>query len=214
MAVRQVTGTELTFAEAVDQSIIPKPALQDWNSWQRWRKAEGGRPTREADGAVLDNKQEAELWKIAMEYFYGTEWLVDLSIAAAETTAGTQGTLLGPASGPAGPATGIGGAPPDGAPPLVATPRGRGTVSPGSGSRTGAAEHSPGSGAASPISSWHSSAPGSPGRLQTRLQAGYRPMKEPLEKYLVKLEKQAQVLARLDQPLGEGVLETLKAIAH
>ena len=82
MAVRQVTGTEATFAEAVEQGLIPKPALQDWNSWQRWRKTDGGRPTIDVDGheAVPDNRQEADLWKEVMEHYYGADWLLDLSM--------------------------------------------------------------------------------------------------------------------------------------
>ena len=38
-------------------------------------------------------------------------------------------------------------------------------------------------------------------------------MKEPLEKYLTRLDKQARVLVTLGEELGVGVLETLKATA-
>jgi len=43
--------------------------------------------------------------------------------------------------------------------------------------------------------------------------AAYRPAKEPLETYITRLEKQARAIEILGTPLGEGVLEVLKAKA-
>ena len=65
-AVREVTGTDLPFEEAVTQGLVPPPPLMDWNQFQRWRRTDGQRPNRETDGFLRTSRQEAELWKRIM----------------------------------------------------------------------------------------------------------------------------------------------------
>ncbi len=94
---RQVTGVDVTFLEAVEQSIVPTPTLMDWNDWQRWRRTTGMRPTYADDGAMLDNKSEVRLWRQAMEHLYGADWLEDLSLRTAGPAA-QRAEASGPAA--------------------------------------------------------------------------------------------------------------------
>ncbi len=90
-AERQVTGVDLTFLEAVEQSLVPTPTLMDWNDWQRWRRTVGMRPTYADDGAMLDNRAEVSLWRQAMEHLYGADWLEELTAGPAAQRAAASG---------------------------------------------------------------------------------------------------------------------------
>ena len=87
--------------------------------------------------------------------------------------------------------------------------------SPGSGDARAAAAalpsggRSPGSGAASPGSSWNSLSPGTPSALTGRVMQRFRPETDPYEKYEARVRKQAAALATLDAALPEGTLDEL-----
>ena len=93
----EVEGVDLTLREAVEEGIIPKPPLCNWNGWQQWRSDEGGRPAYPPQGANpnLRNwiyKRESRLRVELMELYYGADWREKLSRARASGT--------GPGSGP------------------------------------------------------------------------------------------------------------------
>ncbi len=88
---RQVTGVDITFLEAVEQGVVPTPALMEWNDWQRWRRTDGMRPTYADDGATLDNRAEVTLWRRTMEHLHGADWLEDLSAGPAAQRAEAPG---------------------------------------------------------------------------------------------------------------------------
>ncbi len=88
---RQVTGVDITFLEAVEQGVVPTPALMEWNDWQRWRRTDGMRPTYADDGAMLDNRAEVTLWRRTMEHLHGADWLEDLSAGPAAQRAEAPG---------------------------------------------------------------------------------------------------------------------------
>ena len=82
VAVREVTGFDGTFEEAVTEGLIRSPGVATWNGWQRWRRDEGGRPTVEDDGARPAPREEVALWRRVMAHYHGPEWA---TIAPART---------------------------------------------------------------------------------------------------------------------------------
>ena len=72
--VREVTGYEDTFEEAVAEGLIPTPPLLFWNGWQAWRREHGGRPTTADDGQVPRPRDEAALWRRVMAHYHGPDW--------------------------------------------------------------------------------------------------------------------------------------------
>ena len=193
-AVREVTGTDLPFEEAVTQGLVPPPPLMDWNQFQRWRRTDGQRPNRETDGFLRTSRQEAELWKRIMPIYHGEDWLVDLQIAvAAGESAGSAGEehAVPPIAAPEPVRAGapIDEEPRTGAregPASPVTPR---REEPGSGG-SGPGAQSPGPRGVeytppspAPSSVWSEGRPGSPGKLQRRIMANYRPEKEDVDTY-------------------------------
>ena len=87
MTMQQVTGTDKTLKECLDDGTIQPPGLISWNDWQVWRSGNGKRPTQETDGTVLDNRAEASLWSSTMADAHGSEWRTDLALAESEREA-------------------------------------------------------------------------------------------------------------------------------
>ena len=79
--IREVTGYEDTFEEAVSEGLVPSPPLMPWNGWQRWRREQGGRPTMEDDGVVPRPRDESALWRRVMEHYHGPQWADTLRAA-------------------------------------------------------------------------------------------------------------------------------------
>ena len=48
---------------AVEQAIVPKPGLMEYNDWIRWRRDHGRRPLAAVDGASTSSRFESDLWK-------------------------------------------------------------------------------------------------------------------------------------------------------
>ena len=65
---------DLTLIQAIDQRVVPTPILMLWNGWQAWRRTEGKRPTRDADGSTTAGKQESQLWQSTIGSLYGPDW--------------------------------------------------------------------------------------------------------------------------------------------
>ena len=119
------------------------------------------RPTVAQDGRTTTNIEESALWKSVMCELYGTEWSIQL--AAADEEAEADPTVAAAPSQPLEP----GREPAEGAG-LQLTPRQAvAEVSPGSGDPQTGAANGPGSGPATPVPSWSSRNPGTPGRLKT-----------------------------------------------
>ena len=234
MATQQVSGTEKTLSQCLSDGEVPRPALMSWNSWQVWRTAEGRRPTSRADGAATTPAVEVQLWRNTMRELYGAEWASDLAYNA-PAEPGMQSTQQervprpdpdGSAGAATPPATATqqervprldpdGSASVPGAGPVASqpqTPRRRTTeVSPGS-VLEGTGAVSPGSGHGS--GSWSSREPGTPGTLNKKILESFKPDRDSLDKHLLRLDRQARVLANLNEPLPDGKLEVLKAKAQ
>ena len=64
-----VEGYPGSFWTAIEEDIIEKPELMDWNEWQAWRSAEGGLPKGVRDRSVqhkevaLQGGDEEVLWR-------------------------------------------------------------------------------------------------------------------------------------------------------
>ena len=142
-----------------------------------------------------------------MQHYYGEEWTSQLALQSSQPAEPASASVAQPSAPRADPAPATGAVSaelPPGTPPRVVR------ALPGA----GAAGASPGSGANSPLPSWHSASPGTPQTLSRRVLAGYDPYKETLEAYLNKVERQAQALEVLGEPLPDGVLAVLKAKAE
>jgi len=173
---RQISGSDKTLVDAINDGDIDKPNLMSWNAWQQWRSRGGGRrPTQERDGFSTTSTQEVAWYREVMAEQYGTSWAEDILVAEAEAEAAAASSARGS------------GLPPSGAPGHE-TPRASQEDSPESGGATGV--RSPGSGQQTP--SWRSSNPGSPGTIRQFVLGEYNPAKEPIEKYLSRLDRQAQ----------------------
>ena len=66
-----VEGYPGSFWNAIEEDIIEKPELMDWNEWQSWRKSDGGLPKGARHGAV--QRTEVLLFKAAMEKYHGLD---------------------------------------------------------------------------------------------------------------------------------------------
>jgi len=75
MSFEEVANYEGTFEDAVSEEVIPQPELMQFNDWQIWRKKEGLRPTKRL-GCIraTTTQEEAELWRRAMQYYFGDDW--------------------------------------------------------------------------------------------------------------------------------------------
>ena len=80
----QVSQSELTLLEAIQQEIIAKPEMMRWNAFQTWRKGPGRRPGNDVDGVTTTTIQETALWKSVMLEFYGDSWAMDLASSEVE----------------------------------------------------------------------------------------------------------------------------------
>ena len=75
MSIEEVANYEGTFEDAVSEEVIPEPELMQFNDWLIWRKKEGSRPTkRQGCIRATTSYEEAELWRRAMQYYYGDDW--------------------------------------------------------------------------------------------------------------------------------------------
>ncbi len=75
MSIGEVANYEGTFEDAVSEEAIPQPELMQFNDWQIWRKKEGLRPTkRQGCIRATTTHEEAELWRRAMQYYFGDDW--------------------------------------------------------------------------------------------------------------------------------------------
>ena len=216
MTSKEVSGSEKTLKQAIEDDDVEPPPLLEWNKWQKWRRDVGKRPSQRVDGSTTSNTEEAALWKRTMEDRHGSDWATQLMNQVAETEAPVEGeetvqSSMVPSAEPAS-ASAPQAPPPPTSTERPATPRTRLTqVSPGSGDA--AILGSPGSEAQSPAPSWTSGSPGTPGSMQARLEATYDPGKEPIERYLDRTARIAAALASLGRPCEEGVLELLHAEA-
>ena len=71
--VREVTGWDGSFEEAVSLSLVDHSRCLRWGEWLRWRKFYGARPTLDVDppGSIPGNKFEAQVWRRIMTAYYG-----------------------------------------------------------------------------------------------------------------------------------------------
>ena len=72
----EVSDSELTLIESVQQGIVEEPPLMAWNAWQRWRSGAGRRPPtpREPEQRPAFVRREAALWRQLMEAVHGVNW--------------------------------------------------------------------------------------------------------------------------------------------
>ena len=195
---QQVSGSDKALLVAIRDGDVPRPPLVDWNNWQIWRRDYGRRPTSSVDGFTTSSTLETNIWRAVMAELYGEHWTdyllrgEDPPSVAAPLPQQLREPSLGPATSAGEPHT------PARRPASVADP--------GSGELpTGAA--APGAGIASPVPSWNSQDPGTPGTLNRMILADYDPEKEVLERYQSRVRRQAAALIALDAPLEEGLLE-------
>jgi hypothetical protein len=77
----EVANYEGTIEEAAEKRLFPPPALMEFNSWQKWRKAMGMRPTKRLGSKrPTTTGQEAVLWRRVMEQYYGEDWQLVLAV--------------------------------------------------------------------------------------------------------------------------------------
>ena len=196
---QQVSGSEKTLLAAVNDEDVPKPPLMRWNAWQQWRSGPGKRPTSAVDGYSTTTQQESALWKAVMLELYGDDWTMSLASADDGDAPVSERSYDAAQAGEPRltPAAAAGVAPSAEGLPVE--------ESPGSGDAGAAAPplpngaKSPGSGAASPVSSWNSLSPGTPSTLAGKVLRRYQPEAESYEKYEARVRRQAPALA-----LGQG----------
>ena len=200
-----------TFEEAVEGGEIPSPPLMSWNDFQRWRSTDGRRPSR----TVRSHRQEAALWRAAMERYHGATWrerleeqelAVELPDAPAGPGAPDPAMLALPAPAPvpaAGAGVGVmehpqevvrGGA----AVSTALTPRAaadaareaaaREPASPGGGGSTGESE---------------ASRPMTPGGLSEALRSDYDPAMESVDDYRNRMRRMVAICALRGIPVNQ-----------
>ncbi len=77
----EVANYQGTIEDAVNEDMIPEPALMQFNEWQSWRKEEGLRPTkRRGSSRTTSTQEEAKLWCRVMQYFHGEDWRMVLDM--------------------------------------------------------------------------------------------------------------------------------------
>ena len=60
----EVANYQGTIEDAVNEEVIPEPALMQFNQWQSWRKEEGLRPTkRRGCSRATSTQEEANPWR-------------------------------------------------------------------------------------------------------------------------------------------------------
>ena len=78
--VREVSGLDLTLAEAIAGGQVPRPPLCYQREWLTWRSTSGKRPSAKRTGEVgTQIAYEMHLWKQTMEELYGADWLQQLA---------------------------------------------------------------------------------------------------------------------------------------
>ena len=76
----EVANYVCTIEDAAEEGVIPSPLLMDFNSWQKWRKEHGLRPTkRQGCKRSTTTGEEAALWRRVMEQYYGEDWQIVLA---------------------------------------------------------------------------------------------------------------------------------------
>ena len=74
LAYEEVANYDGTIEEAAEEELIPTPPLMDFNSWQKWRKEFGFRPTKRLGCKNPTNtKQESACWLRVMSYYHGED---------------------------------------------------------------------------------------------------------------------------------------------
>ena len=195
----QISGSDKTILNAINDGDIQRPALMSWNAWQQWRARGGGlRPTLERDGYSTTNTQEVAWYKEAMAELHGANWAVDLITAEAEAERAAAATGARASGLPSGSAAEL--------PPTTSPRPTTQEVSPASGDIG-----SPGSGG---TPSWKSSSPGTPGTLTAHIKAEFNPARESVEKYLGRLERQVQVLSNIGDPVDDTEIAVVRAKAQ
>ena len=77
----EVANYEGTIEEAAEAGLFPQPDLMEFNTWQKWRKALGMRPTKRLGSKrPTSTSQEANLWRSVMEEYYGEDWQMVLAV--------------------------------------------------------------------------------------------------------------------------------------
>ena len=84
----------MTLLQAVESGIIPQPPLGIWNTWQIWRRDEGGRPafppSTERELTNWVSQREGRLRIQLMEHCYGADWRAQLAALTGAAAAPEQ----------------------------------------------------------------------------------------------------------------------------
>ena len=72
--IREVTGFDGTFEEAVTEGLIDKPPPIVWGDWQKYRRITQTRPTPDDDGQPYDNRVEGKLYSRVQSFYYGPNY--------------------------------------------------------------------------------------------------------------------------------------------
>ena len=191
--MQQVSGSEKSLLISIRDGEDERPGLRRWNAWQVWRAAAGRRPLlSRGDECTTTGAMESALWKSVMLEIFCENLLMELASGEAdrpeearEFGARTEGSRLEPAA--------------------VAEQQAAAAAAPAaqqqSPARDSAGTDSPQAGVGSPVPSWTSASPGSPGTLLRTVLKAYQPDKELLETYAERVGRQVAVLQRLGVPL-------------
>ncbi len=75
LQIEEVANYQGTIEDAVNEEVIPEPALMQFNQWQSWRKEAGLRPTRRRRcSRTTTTQEEADLRRRTMQHFHGDDW--------------------------------------------------------------------------------------------------------------------------------------------
>ena len=75
----EVSKSDMKLMAAIEQKVVPKPPLMQWNKWQAWRRKVGMRPVTATDGGTTLVRQEVALHRETMRALYGEDWEYDLA---------------------------------------------------------------------------------------------------------------------------------------
>ena len=85
----EVSKSDLKLLAAIEQKIVPKPPLMQWNKWQVWRRKYGMRPVTATDGGTTLVRQEVALHRATMAALYGGDWEYELAEQGEEEEEGS-----------------------------------------------------------------------------------------------------------------------------
>ena len=107
----EVAGEERSLKACIDDGLIEKPRLMQWNEWRAWRKCEGRRPVytwgRTPEGVAAQKalvQREVRLRKELMQHFYGDDWRdqLDARVMDEDPPEDAHAVALGEAPGSVG----------------------------------------------------------------------------------------------------------------